>query len=472
MENIKQGRILIVDDDEGVAYAIDRILEKLNLHTDISYTLKDAFKKLNTTDFHAVFLDVNLPDGNGVDAIGKIVACPGSPQVIIMTAYSDPDGAQYAIESGAWDYLQKPASPKDIRLHALRAIQYQDQKIKAAKNHLFEAPNIIGQSPVMRHCINHAAQITNSDANVLITGDTGTGKELFAKAIHNNSARRNGEFIVVDCSVLSENLIESVLFGHEKGAFTGADRKRKGLVQLANGGSLFLDEVAELPETVQSSFLRVLQEKKFRPVGSEKEIYSDFRVICATNKNLDQMVSDKLFRSDLLYRLKILALHLPALVNRKGDIQLIAHDQIQKSCKAHKINQKKVASDFMDTLEQYNWPGNVRELINVVETSVTSALFEETLFPFHLPPRLRALVTRSKVSTLKTPRTNQGLPGESNILIRPESLTHTDFMNEAEKKYLEFFYSDTHADIQRLLKRTGLSRTVLYRKLKKHKISS
>ncbi|WP_321494292.1 sigma-54 dependent transcriptional regulator [uncultured Desulfobacter sp.] len=472
MDNPKQGRILIVDDDEGVAYSMVKILEKLNLHTVVSYNLKDAFQKLETNDFHLVFLDVNLPDGNGVEAIKEIVACASSPQVIIMTAYSDPDGAQYAIESGAWDYLQKPASPKDIRLQTLRALQYQEQKIKAAQNNLFEAPNIIAQSHVMRQCISHAAQITNSDANVLITGDTGTGKELFAKAIHNNSARRNGEFIVVDCSVLSENLIESVLFGHEKGAFTGADRKRKGLVLLANGGSLFLDEVAELPEMIQSSFLRVLQEKKFRPVGSEKEIYSDFRVICATNKNLDQMVSDKLFRADLLFRLKNFVLHLPALVTRKGDIPLIALDQIKKSCKTHKTSEKNVSPDFMNALEQYNWPGNVRELINVVETSVTSALFEDTLHPFHLPAKLRALIVRSKISTLQTPQKPEEQPAESNIFIQAESLPHTDFMNEAEKKYLEFFYSDSHGDIQRLLERTGLSRTVLYRKLKKHNISA
>ncbi len=470
MDNTRQGSILIIDDDEGVVRSMLRIIEKLSLDTDFALTLETGLEKISHRVFDIVFLDVNLPDGNGVDAIGHIFHRPDPPQVIIMTAYSDPDGAELAIESGAWDYLQKPSSPKDIRLQIQRALQYREQKKQAQRIVKFEAPHIIGSSPNMQQCLAQASQILNSDANALITGETGTGKEVFAKAIHDNSTRKNKEFIVVDCSVLSENLIESVLFGHEKGAFTGADRNRKGLVTLAHGGTLFLDEVGELPESIQASFLRVLQEKKFRPVGSEKEVFSDFRVICATNRNLDKMVSDNVFRADLLYRLKTFVLHLPPLRDRKGDIRLIAADQIQKSCNAHNVPVKTVSSDFMETLEQYPWPGNVRELINAIETGVTTAQFEETLFPFHLPPKIRAQITRLKIFTPKEPGPGHGQSVPPGINLSSESLTHDAFLDQAEKKYLELLYAEAKGDIQTLLKRTGLSRTVLYRKLKKHRI--
>jgi len=352
MKYDETANILIIDDDEGVVHTMSRLIEDLKLGVDSACNLKDGLDKLKQFDFEVVLLDVHLPDGNGIDAINEILEKSFPPQIIILTAYSDPDGAELAIENGAWDYIQKPASSKDLKLHIIRALQYQEQKRQSTKVVNFEAHNIIGNSQAIRKCILHASQIANSDANVLITGETGTGKELFAKAIHENSVRRNGSFTVVDCSILTENFIESVLFGHEKGAFTGAEKKRNGLVTLANGGTLFLDEVGELPESIQSSFLRVLQEKKFRPVGSEKEIHSDFRVICATNKNLEQMASDHLFRSDLLYRLKSFTLELPPLRKRIDDISLISVSQLKLSCKHHKIELKEMSQDFLESLDK------------------------------------------------------------------------------------------------------------------------
>ena len=460
-----KGLVLIIDDDTGVVHSLARLIEELDLDVDSAGNLKDGLKKAANQPFDIVLLDVNLPDGSGIDVIDDILSLPQAPQVIIMTAYSDPDGAELAIESGAWDYIQKPASSRDIRLQVLRALQYHEQKKQAAGHTPFEAPAIIGSSSLIQKCLAQASQIVSSDANVLITGETGTGKELFAKAIHDNSARRNGDFVVVDCSVLSDNLIESVLFGHEKGAFTGADRTRKGLVALANGGSLFLDEVGELPASVQSSFLRVLQEKTFRPVGSEKEVYSDFRVICATNKHLEQMASEHQFRPDLLYRLKTFVLNLPPLKDRKEDIALIAKDQIAKSCRAHDVSPKEISPDFVEALEKYDWPGNVRELINAVETSVTSAQFEHTLFAFHLPSKIRAAITRSQLSKVRSAGPDEAVPR-----FTPEFLTHKAAMQKAEKEYLESLYAATNGDIPRLLERTALSRTVLYRKLKQYHI--
>ncbi len=465
MKHITKEKILIIDDDEGVVKTISAILERMEIAVDFSFTLDEGFNRIDQSDFDVVLLDVNLPDGNGIDHIPHIIDREFPPLIIIMTAYSDPDGAELAIENGAWDYLQKPISSKDLRLQVSRAFQFQKQKKQTIKINTFEAPDIIGRSKAIQKSLIQASQIVNSDANVLITGDTGTGKELFAKAIHANSARRNGDFIVVDCSVLTENLIESVLFGHEKGSFTGADRQRKGLVALANGGTLFLDEVGELPVSIQSTFLRVLQEKTFRPVGSEKEMYSNFRVVCATNKNLDEMASKNYFRTDLLYRLKTFVLKLPALRNRGDDITLISKELVSKCCVAHDMLEKEISQDFLEVLQNYEWPGNVRELVNIIETSVASSHFENKLFAFHLPPKIRAQIVRSKIRKIHTKA--KEVKHEEQVL---EPLNHSDFIKKTEKKYFESLYTFFAGDIKQLIKKTGLSRSVLYRKLKQYKI--
>ncbi len=458
--------VLIIDDDEGVVKTISAILGRMEIPAEVSFTLEDGLGRLAQGDFDIVLLDVNLPDGNGIDSIPQIIDRDFPPLVIIMTAYTDADGAGLAIESGAWDYLRKPLSLKDLKLHVIRALEYQEQKRQTMDHAVFEVPDIIGTSKAIQQCLAQSAQIVTSDANVLITGETGTGKELFAKAIHDRSARRNGRFIVVDCSILSENFIESVLFGHEKGAFTGADKMRKGLITLANGGTLFLDEVGELPESIQSSFLRVLQEKKFRPVGSEEEVESDFRVICATNKDLDQMVSKNRFRRDLLYRLKTFVLNLPPLRERKQDIHQIALSQIQTSCDHHHKPVKEMASDFLDALEKYDWPGNVRELINAVETSVTSAQLGEKLFAVHLPRQIRAQIARASVE-----KQNSAPPlNDKDDRAGLHAMVYRDFIEKTEQEYLKSLFADTGGDIQMMLERSGLSRTVLYRKLKKHQV--
>lgn len=466
MQDVEKGNVLIVDDDEGVVKIIRKTLSRIGFEVAYSLNLSDGFAKLGEQDFDLVLLDVNLPDGDGIEHISRIKEKELAPQVIIMTAYTNADGAQIAIESGAWDYLQKPIAIKDLELQVLRAIQYQEQKKQIVQSLHFDSPHIIGQSKAINACKKMAARIVRSDANVLITGETGTGKELFARAIHENSDRRNADFIVVDCSVLTENLIESVLFGHEKGSFTGADKTRKGLISLANGGTLFLDEVGELPESIQSSFLRVLQEKKFRPVGSETELDSDFRVICATNKNLDTMAAENRFRTDLLYRLKTFVLELPPLRRRTNDIRQLAEAYIQKSCRQHHIPDKQCSPDFLEILEQYDWPGNVRELINVVETSIAAAHFEQTLFAIHLPSAIRAQIRRSSFGSVPSRPAPSAQPGISSS----PDMTHKQHMEKMEKEYLQSLYAMANGNIQDLMDQSGLSRTVLYRKLNKHNI--
>lgn len=464
MTGQEKAKILIIDDEEGVVHILTRILEGLELDVDHALTLTRGMEKVNALDTDIVLLDVNLPDGNGLDVIEEIAGLPDAPQVIIMTAFSDPDGAELAIESGAWDYIQKPASPKAIKLQILRAMEYREQKRRSQPPPFLKSHNIIGSSKILQDCLKKVARIAKTDAHVLLTGETGTGKELFAKAIHENGSRSNGSFIVVDCSILSENFIESVLFGHEKGAFTGADRKRNGLALLAHGGTLFLDEVGELPESIQGSFLRVLQEKKFRPVGSEEEIHSDFRVISATNKNIEQMASENKFRNDLLYRLKSFSLELPALRNRKTDISEIASCYSEIFCRQQKIEPKELSEDFMGTLEKYDWPGNVRELVNTMETCIASTPSEKILFSYHLPSKIRARVTRAAFTKDDSGRQIVNKPHDPQKPLP----TFRDAMAETEKQYLLSLYSRADGDIEHMCRMSGISRAVLYRKLKFH----
>jgi two-component system NtrC family response regulator len=315
----------------------------------------------------------------------------------------------------------------------------------------------------MKYCFEQVAQVANSDANVLITGETGTGKELFAKMIHENSNRRKNEFIIVDCTILSENFIESVLFGHEKGSFTGADKKRNGLISLANDGTLFLDEIGELPESIQASFLRVLQEKKFRAVGGEQEVSSNFRLIAATNKDLDQMVLDNKFRPDLLFRLKTLIIELPPLRTRKEDIKDIAIFHNDLLCKQYNLEPKELSSDFLDMLIQFDWPGNVRQLASTIESCILAAKSETTLFAYHLPLKLRAKIVRASI---KQP-TIMGKKEPAPVDISP---TYKDVIEKTEKEYFISLYAHTNGDIKKLSLQSGISRAVLYRKLKKYGI--
>ena len=295
--------------------ALTRKVESMGHETGCAYTLKEGIKKAQSGFFDVIFLDVRMPDGSGLDMITPMRMSSSSPEIIIITGAGDPDGAELAIKNGAWDYIEKTSSINLMVLPMVRALQYREAaKIKnpmpTIKTH-----NIVGGSPCMKALLVQVAQASQTEANVLITGNTGTGKELLAWAIHKNSARVNANFVVVDCAALSETLVESMLFGYEKGAYTSADRAREGLIKQADGGTLFLDEIGELPFTVQKAFLRVLQESKFRPLGGKQEIESNFRLISATNRRLDEMAAKGHFLNDLLFRLQALPLKSPCSAN-------------------------------------------------------------------------------------------------------------------------------------------------------------
>lgn len=366
-------RILIIDDDIEACETMVSLVTRLNYHADKAHTLEDGLHLAENGRFDVVFLDVYLPDGSGLDILPSVMAIENPPEVIILTGKGNPDGAELAIKGGVWDYLLKPTSVKDITLTLNRALKYREEKKGNSLQKNPEIKGIVGSSTGIKTCINLAVKAARSDSNILITGETGTGKELFASTIHNNSGRATGNFVVVDCTSLTESLVESTLFGHLKGSFTGAQLDRQGLIKVADGGTLFLDEVGEMPLSLQKIFLRVLQEKQFRPVGATKVQTSNFRLIAATNRDLNQMVEAGQFRNDLLFRIKTMRIHLPPLRQRAKDIQELVTVRVTQLCKDFGLEPKELSEDLINTLTSYSWPGNVRELFNILERAVVDA---------------------------------------------------------------------------------------------------
>jgi two-component system NtrC family response regulator len=461
-------KILIIDDDQAICSLLTVIGEGLGHEVTSALTLKDGLKKALAGKFAAVLLDVRLPDGNGLYALPKIKEMPEAPEVIIITGAGDADGAELAIKNGAWDYLEKPSSKNEIALTLTRVLQYCEGKKAIKPQVALKLEGIEGQSPKMRACLDLLAQAAACDANVLITGETGTGKELFAAAIHRNSSRAQNNFVVVDCTALPETLVESILFGHEKGAFTGADKAHEGLVKQADGGTLFLDEVGELPLVLQKAFLRVLQERRFRPLGSRKEIESDFRLIAATNRDLNGMAQEGQFRQEFLFRLQSLVIELPPLRERPGDIKTLAMFYLSNLYERYGVGIKGMVPEFLQALEAYEWPGNVRELFGSLEQAVAAAYHEPTLFPTHLPQQLRINLTQTTLSK-KTPATDMPTSdGALGATLPPLR----DFRENMEKHYLQTLMSRAGGNIPQACAISGLSRAQFYLLLKKHNLSS
>ena len=462
--------ILIIDDDEMLCGVLSSKLRALAHEPVCAATLEEGLRQAATNFFDVVYLDVHLPDGNGIDAVPMIHALPSAPEIIIMTGMGDPDGAELAIKNGAWDYIEKPSSLNMMILPLVRALQYRDVKKTQPPAMALKREGMIGESPRMQNCLNQIAQTASTDANVLICGETGTGKELAAWAIHNNSRRSHKSFVILDCASLSETLVESILFGYEKGAYTGAERPHDGLIRQANGGTLFLDEVGELPFSIQRSFLRVLQERRFRPLGANHEQESDFRLIAATNRDLDQMVRDGHFRSDLLYRLRAFSFDVPPLRERVEDIGPLAVYHVMKICERLGTHIKGFSQELFDMLRGYDWPGNIRELVNTMERVITVAGYASTLIPKHLPDTIRIKVARSSISHEKPDQErNAAMPDDQ---MPPWQAYRDAAMAKIEKQYLRNLQSLADSDIKKACKISRLSRSRLYDLLKIHKISS
>ncbi|MBE0585438.1 MAG: sigma-54-dependent Fis family transcriptional regulator, partial [Desulfofustis sp.] len=351
-------RILVIDDDMLVRRSLSRLFTDKGHDVLLAENLAQGVAAAET-GVDIVYLDLDLPDGDGLRAIDELGMSPWRPEVIVITGMGAHYGAQRTMESNAWDYLSKPATPQKVIDSLESALTYRREvKNRPVAAGTPDKLGILGESSVMRRTMAEIGKTAASDAAVLIRGETGVGKELAARAIHENSRKRKGPFVVVDCSNLSESLVESILYGHAKGAYTGAHLSRMGLIAEADGGTLFLDEVGELPLSLQKSFLRVLQERSFRPLGDNREQTSDFRLVAATNKDLDKMVERSLFRSDLLFRLRTVELTLPPLRDRGDDRKLLARHFVDLTCKRYAITPVKVISDaLLQVVLDYSWPG-------------------------------------------------------------------------------------------------------------------
>ncbi len=461
--------VCIIDDDPEIRDTILSLTRRLRLSGEAAATLDEGLDMLARESFDVLFLDVRLPDGNGLTALPGIKRLPEAPEVIILTGIGDPDGAELAIQEGVWDYLVKPSPLKQIMLTLQRALRYREEKRCDRAPVSLALPGCVTVSPRMRPCLDQVAQAAWSSAAVLVTGETGTGKELFARLIHANSSRAKGPFVTVDCASLTETLVESTLFGHVRGAFTGADTDRVGLVRLADGGTLFLDEVGEMPMSLQKTFLRVLHEKRFRPVGSTTEMQSDFRLVAATNRDLEPMIERGEFRRDLYFRLKTMSLHLPPLRARPEDIKPLTLTFVDSLCARYGLPTKGFDADFLSSLEAHDWPGNVRELQNVLERAVVAAGREKTLFSLHLPQDLRIKLAKSHLekggplapSPVQLPEVGLDLS-----VFEPQNLK--DFKESMERRYLDRLIREHGRNLTTMLEISGLSRSHFYALVKKY----
>lgn len=457
--------ILIIDDDINLCRILSAEVGFQGHEAVASNSLKEGYELAISGQFDVVFLDVRLPDGNGLDILPAIRKAEEAPDVIIMTGTGDPDGAETAIKNGAWDYIQKPSSLAQMMLPMIRALDYRKARQSARASTILDLDGIIGRSPQLRVCLDLLAQAANSVANVLLEGETGTGKEVFALAIHRNSRRSKGPFVVVDCGAMTESLVESVLFGHEKGAFTGADRQRTGLVKTADRGTLFLDEIGELPLNIQRSMLRVLQEHRFRPVGADMEIESDFRLIAATHRDIEEMVQKGQFREDLWHRLRGIMIHLPPLRERAGDLRELAAHTVSRTCDRYKIKTKGISPDLLDVLSAYSWPGNIRELQHTIERTIAHSIDIPVLYPEHLPIEIRAIAARSAFT-----HKEELTPQQQEAPVEPFP-TLKNYENQVKEKYLTELIHRARGNAGEACRLSGMSRSNLYNLLKTFKKS-
>lgn len=368
----ENARILVVDDEPMVCLALTNWLEEENYFTKAVGGGPEAIASLREENWDIVLLDLRMPGMDGIEVLKQVQEIAPQTVVIMMTAYASIPGAVQAMQEGAYDYVVKPLDVDQLTLMLNRIVEHQQLiteniLLRKSLTEQYEFEDIIGRSEAMQEVFETIKAVTDTNATVLITGETGTGKELVARAIHSNSSQRYGPFVATSCGALPETLLESELFGYEKGAFTGADRTKKGRFELAHGGTIFLDEVGDISMKTQIKLLRALQEKSFRRLGGTDLIEVDARLITATNRDLVAAIDEGSFRNDLYYRLNVVSIHLPPLRGRKDDIPLLAAHFINKYNVEFNKKFDRIERKAMDMMIDYHWPGNVRELENVIE---------------------------------------------------------------------------------------------------------
>jgi len=438
-------RILVVDDDEITCDLLEEVLSKEGYEVDRALGGREAIDKGGGGPYDVVLTDIKMLDVDGMEVLQAYRKKSPETTIIMMTAFGSIETAIRAIKEGAYDYVSKPFKLDEIKLTIRRALE---QKRLLQENILYrqelvtkyKLENIVGRSPQMLQLYKTVARVAESRSTVLIVGESGTGKELVARAIHFNSPRASMAFVAVDCASLAETLLESELFGHVRGAFTGAISSKKGLFEEADGGTCFLDEVGNIGLSMQTKLLRVLQEHEIKRVGGRETIKIDVRIVAATNKNLEELVGEGKFRQDLFYRLNVVSIQLPPLRERAEDIPLLAEHFLRKYAAENNKPVSRISTEAMDVLIRYPWPGNVRELENVIERAVTLS-HATIILTEDLPRRVREEPSRADLSSL------------------PSRIP----LSELEKLYIQKVLEETGGNKRKAADILGIDRRTLYR---------
>lgn len=452
-----KSRILIIDDEPDMLSACAKIITVLGNEPVPISNAKEAIKFLEEEEFDLIFCDLLMPDHDGMEVLEICQKLAPNTPVIIFSAYGTIDRAVAAMKAGAFDFIEKPFDANNLKILIEKGLRQRNlfrERINLLKQleDKFHFDNIIGKSLVMRNVFDMIENVSKTDANILITGESGTGKELIARSIHARSRRKTKAFVPVNCGAFPENLFEAELFGYERGAFTGAVHRKIGLIEFANGGTFFLDEVCELPANLQIKLLRTLQDQKLRRVGGNDLIQVDIRLISATNQNIEQALSEETLRKDFYYRLNVINIQVPPLRERKDDIQLLAEHFLDKCLASSTKEIQGFTNEVIQALENYNWPGNVRELENNIERAVTLAK-DNKITLADLSPHF-----------LNTHTSQTEYDGRSLIDLKHEAI------EEIEKKYLLILMEKYKGNITRVAEEAGLTRRHIHRMINNYKI--
>jgi DNA-binding NtrC family response regulator len=449
---VKHTNILVIDDEETIRDACSQVLKKEGYSVTTAEDGIEGLKLFRAEFFHAVLLDLKLPGMDGMEILSQIKEEQPKTQVIIITGFASIDSAVEAMKRGASDYLPKPFTPEQLRLITEKALD--SRKILIENIYLREELKkhipfdmVIGKSKMMEKVLDIVKRISSSDSTVLITGESGTGKEILAREIHNHSPRREAPFVVVDCGALVETLFESELFGHVKGSFTGAHETKHGRFEVANRGTIFLDEISNISLSIQAKLLRVIQEREITRVGSTKPIKVDVRILAATNENLADLVTKEKFREDLFYRLSVVPINLPPLRERKEDIPFFIKHFVKKYSRKARKKISGLSSQAKKALVEYDWPGNIRELENTIERAV--------------------VLSRGKNIDLED-LVYHGISAGPSLLL-PVGGKHKA-LEDIEKEYIKIILQAQHGNKSQTAKILGIDRKTLMAKIKKYKI--
>ncbi len=445
--------ILIVDDDLAHRVMLKKLLSGWGYQVYEADDGSGAIDKVRQTSFDLILMDIRMLDISGIEALEQIKIINPAIPVIIMTAYASVETAVTALKKGAYDYLTKPLDFDELKIVISRATEHnrlkkENEYLKVRLGEQFDRQNLIGQSPSMIKLLDTVAQVAATEATILITGESGTGKEVIANAIHYNSFRKDAPFIKINCAALTETLLESELFGHEKGAFTGADRRREGKFRQAEGGSLFLDEVSEMSPSMQVKLLRVIQERELTRVGGAEVIKVNVRLIAASNKDLKKEMDNGRFREDLFYRLNVVGLNVPPLRERKEDIPILAQHFLQQFGAQNSKKIKGFTPQAMEKLLKYSWPGNIRELMNAIERAVVLSGNE------YLDAEELALMTADNSRDVKS---------------LENKLSENLQLEEVEKRTIIDALAAARGNKSEAARRLGITRKTLRKKLEKYK---